>query len=202
MAYIQRTLTFETPVEGGNFAAQQQREVGGNSSFEDKPTLLYITDTITQESEMIQFVPEWLEYDPKVELAAIQPIGRNVPIYHYTGAEDTLDFEIDWCSVKLHRQDVIRKCRWLESLSKNDGYSEGIHPVILTWGESNLFANTKWIISAAPYKLGMFHKGYGMLPTQAYQKLSLKKIAATNPTRKQIASYPTMTFNPNLNEFL
>lgn len=201
MAFIQRTLTFETPLEGGNFAASQQREVGGNT-FEDKPKNLYIVDSITQEKLEIQFVPEWLEYDPKVELAAIQPIGRNVPIYHYTGAEDSLDFELDWCAYELSRQDVIRKCRWLESISKNDGYVDTIHPVYIIWGDSNLFANTKWVISAAPYKLGLFHKAYGMLPTQAYQKLSLKKIASTNPTRKQIASYPTMSFNPNLNQFL
>jgi len=64
----------------------------------------------------------------------IASFGSNNPIYQYTGSEDTLSFVIDWFSSENHREDVIFNCRWIEALTKSDGYNEPPHRVKIIWG--------------------------------------------------------------------
>ena len=147
---------------------------------------LYIVDLITQEYLAIQFVPQELAYSAESKFVAIESSGRNNPLYHYTGSEDTLTFELDWHAEQEDRNDVIDRCRWLESLTKNNGWEEPPHHVKLIWG--NLFDRdtTRWIVTAAPYKLSMFAGHRLMMPTQAYQTITLKKIANHNLTYPEI----------------
>ena len=129
-------------------------------------------------------------------------MGRNNPHYHYTGAEDTLEFVIDWFSADNNRTDVIFNCRWVEALSKNNGYNNRLPRVKIKWGELDyLFGEHEWVVSNAPYKLSNFVAAYherdenfkagelvkvGSLPQQAYQTITLKRITKTNLTSKQI----------------
>lgn len=148
----------------------------------------------------LPFVPRELNYSPESNFVGIASFGRNNPFYQFTGSEDTLTFEIDWFSERDDREDVIFNCRWLEALSKSDGYDDVPHRVILSWGMDNkLFSDSIWLVTSAPYRLTDFVRGYqdentreiisvGMLPQQAYQQVTLKRLSNLNRTTKQIIS--------------
>lgn len=138
----------------------------------------------------IPFVPRELQVNPESNFVGISSFGRNNPFYQFTGAEDTLTFEIDWISTDNSREDVITYCRWIEALTKGDDYNDTPHRVILVWGNDNkLFKDHKWLVTAAPYKLMNFNRGYmkgdeyintHMLPSRAIQNVTLKRITDTN----------------------
>jgi len=145
----------------------------------------------------LPFIPRELEYNSESAFAAIKPMGRNNPKYHFTGAEDKLEFEIDWHAFDWGRREVIENCRKIESLSKADGYTFRPHHVKLMWGRENvLFSKHIFIVLAAPYRLTQFNKGNinangnlestYMLPIQAYQKISLGRITSNNLSKVEV----------------
>ena len=139
------------------------------------------------EKIVLPTVPLELEYDPNPNWAVIASIGRNAPFYHYVGSEDSLSFKIDWYSKEDHRQDVIFYCRWLEARSKANSYYEDPHRIILVWGNDDLlFKDSVWIVAKATYKLSQFVKNRGMLPQQAYQEVTFKRVLKHNSDYPQI----------------
>lgn len=136
------------------------------------------------ESLKIQTVPEQIEVQPSSTWSVIPSIGRNNPFYHYTGGEDSLRLTLDWYAVTAAKEEVIEKCRWVESLSKADGYFKGPPLVVLVFGD--LYVYDTWIIESAPYRLSLFDRSAGMFPRQAYQDLTLKKVTPNNTTTEQI----------------
>jgi hypothetical protein len=136
------------------------------------------------ESLRIQCVPDKLSVEPSSNWAIIPSIGRNNPFYHYTGGEDVLKFTLDWYSVHEYREDVIEKCRWVEALAKANAYYNKPPRVILIFGK--LFQFDTWIVEAAPYQLSLFDRERDMLPRQAYQDLTLKKVTPKNTTTEDI----------------
>lgn len=138
----------------------------------------------------LPFVPRVLQYNPDSSFVGIASFGRNNPYYQYTGSEDTLTFEIDWFSSRNNRQDVIFNCRWIEALTKGDGYDDTPHRVKLVWGDQdNMFDGSVWLVVSAPYTLSEFVNAYrengevvrvGMLPQQAKQQVTLKKLTPHN----------------------
>lgn len=146
----------------------------------------------------LPFVPRELVYYPESSFVGIASFGRNNPYYQFTGSEDTLTFTIDWHSNQLDRKDVIANCRWVEALTKGDGYRGTPHRVELIWGEDNsLFSGVTWAVVSAPYTLSQFVKGYrdpqngsvvnvGMLPQQAIQTVTLKRLTSHNLLSQEI----------------
>lgn len=140
----------------------------------------------------LPFVPRELSYEPSSKFVGIATMGRNNPHYHFTGSEDTLQFDIDWFSSQNDRKDVINNCRWVEALTKADAYTEAPHRVKLVWGSQDLlFSDSIWLVTSAPYTLSDFVKAYrdptsgevirvGMLPQQAYQRVTLKRVTTNN----------------------
>lgn len=148
---------------------------------------------------VLPFVPLNLQYSPESNWVAIPTMGRNNPHYHWTGSEDTLSFEIDWFSEQNSREDVIRNCRWLESLSKADGYKSAPHRLKLIWGrDDKLFQFDEWIVQNASYSLSQFQDSYrdprdrsniisiGLLPQQAKQTVTLKRVTKLNLRTEEI----------------
>ena len=170
----------------------------------------------------LPFVPNDLSIDPASDWVAIATMARNNPHYHYTGSEDTLEFEIDWFTSDDLRRDVIANCRWVESLSKSDGYKGNPHRVMVMWGNSDeLFRDSIWVVVKAPYKLSQFNRGFmytgmgengknrvldsvkrddakfmntRMLPQQAMQTVTLKKITQHNMSRGEVLGYTNTSF--------
>ena len=145
----------------------------------------------------LPFIPKELNYNSDSAFAAIKPMGANNPRYHFTGAEDKLEFEIDWHSFDNDRRDVITQCRRVEALSKADGYTGSPHRVLLQWGESGyLFDGMEFVVLAAPYRMTRFSNGHynsdgslqlthGMV-VQAYQKVTLARITSYNLSKIDI----------------
>lgn len=159
-----------------------------NNSVNGFNNPIFIIDTVTNERLKLQWVPKEIDYTPESEFVKIASPGRNNPFYHYGGSEDTLVLELDWHSTDNTRAETIANCRWIESFTKNDGWEEGPHPVILSWGE-NLFnqgMGEAWLIVSAPYKLSQFDKPHDMFPVQAYQTITLKRITEFNRSRNDI----------------
>jgi len=132
----------------------------------------------------IQCVPLEVVVQPESNWAVIPSVGRNNPFYNYTGGEDTLTFTLDWYSNEELKEDVIRNCRWLESLSRADAYFNEPPQIILKWG--NLFRFQKWIVQSAGYRLSIFSKEDNMMPIQAYQDITLKKVVGYNTSIEEI----------------
>jgi hypothetical protein len=173
----------------------------------------------TQGVEVLQLhsVPRELKYDPSSNFVGLASIGRNNPHYNYTGSEDSLEFSIDWYCKGLDRAEVIRNCRWVEALSKSNGYQHRPPRVMIKWGNDDfLFGNDFWIVTSAGYTLKDFQdfsKGYdpgtqnpsgvmysvGKLPQQATQNIVLKRVTNTNRTWKEIRNISNLKDNTLIN---
>lgn len=149
----------------------------------------------------LDFIPNELNYKPDSKFVAIATMGRNNPYYQFTGSEDTLSFDLEWFSIRkdqLDRKDVIEHCRWLESLTKGDSFNSTPPRVQLVWGKDNiLWKNDIWVVVSAPYILTDFVKGYvldgqtinvSLLPQQATQTITLKRLTTINRSTKDILS--------------
>tara|TARA_R110002012_G_scaffold176458_1_gene341349 strand:+ start:856 stop:1896 length:1041 start_codon:yes stop_codon:yes gene_type:complete len=158
------------------------------------------------ETLVLHSVPKQLKYEPASNFVGIASIGRNNPHYNYAGSEDTLSFSIDWYCKGLDRAEVLRSCRWVEALSKSNGYTQRPPVVKIQWGDDDyLFGDDEWIVVSAGYELSNF-QSYGMstdtktfrrgkdnslysiggLPQQAYQNVVLKRVSNTNRTWEKI----------------
>lgn len=148
-------------------------------------TKIYLIDSIDLTQVQLQFVPGELSFSPDSKIEAVVSPGRNNPFYHFSGSEDTLSFQIDWHAEQTDKEDVIRNCRWLESLTKADGYTGGQHPIKIIWG--NLISkDTQWLVVAAGYKVSLFDRTSNMMPIQAYQDVILKRLSSFNRTQYDI----------------
>lgn len=161
----------------------------------------------------LQNRPPELNVTPGSTWVAVKSMGRNNPFMMYTGGEDTISFEISWfVSDPTNREEVITKCRLLESWTKADGYNYAPPTLKILWGASNLFLDDLFILESAPYKLTNFqnatrssrysHNELGqrnpnsateiidlkLLPTCATQTLTFKRVSSTNRTHVDIIS--------------
>jgi len=142
-----------------------------------------------------------VEINPEGTWATVKSMGRNNPFYMFTGSEDTLSFDISWYALDDNRQDVINKCRLLESWTKADGYAAAPPTLWISWGDSDLFSNEYFILKSAPYKPNNFQKSYRkgnrkdsdseiinlmLYPNTATQTLTFHKVASKNLKHEDI----------------
>lgn len=146
-----------------------------------------LVDLVSGEKLHFQGLPTEIEVNPETSWATIKPFGRNNPHYHFTGSEDTIVLEVSWYTKEDNREDVIQKCKWVESLLKADGYTGGPHRVSLVWGK--MFKSQEFIVFSAPYRIGLFSKQHGMLPQVAFQTITLKKVTTHNYTLKEVLNF-------------
>lgn len=152
-------------------------------------------------SVVIQGKPTSLDINSESTWASVKSMGLNNPYQIFTGSEDTLSFEISWYAVDSNREDVINKCRLLESWTKADGYKSSPPTLYISWGSSKIFENDTFILVSAPYKLTNFQNSYrkglrsdpnsqivdlGLLPNCATQTLTFKKVTKNNLTHEDI----------------
>ena len=105
----------------------------------------------------LQNRPPEIDVDPQSTWVEVKSMGRNVPFMMYTGASDTLSFDISWFSnQKDRRDDVITKCRLLESWTKSNGYNAAPPILKIKWGSSDIFTSAYFILYSAKYTLSNF----------------------------------------------
>lgn len=152
---------------------------------------------------VIQGMPHEVEVNPESNWATVKSMGRNNPFMFYTGGEDTISFDISWYAVQEDREDVITKCRLLESWTRANGYNASPPVLYLSWGSSNLFKDDSFILASAKYTLSNFqnsarkevsrrvdseHIDLKLLPNCAVQQLVFKKVTPINTTHEDIVS--------------
>lgn len=151
----------------------------------------------------IQGKPGEIEISPDSNWASVKSMGRNNPFMMYLGGEDTVSFEISWFSTQKDRQDVINKCKLLESWSRADGYTSSPPILYISWGSANIFRDQAFVLVSAKYTLTNFQNScrsnfdrrkpgnpidLGLLPNCAVQKLVFKKVTSNNTTHDEIIS--------------
>ncbi len=149
---------------------------------------------------ILQNRPPEVEFQGETSWAAIKSFGRNVPMYHFTGAEDKLQLQVSWfCNDPVRPWEVIQKCRLLEAWSKSNGYAAGPPVLQIDWGGSGIFDNAYFILTSATYVLKQFRDGYidrrstdstwqdgKLYPMAATQELIFSRVSGTNPTYSSI----------------
>lgn len=168
----------------------------------------WILNTMEEPYKYIEFQtkPSNIKVNPQTNWATIRSMGRNLPMYHYTGAEDTIEINISWYQDnKQYADDVLNKCRILESWSKANGYlsSPPLLQIVLGDGEGP-FDGQYFILYSASYELthfGVFQykdqkrssskdqdiaSDVKYYPVIARQSLVFKRVMDTNPTWNDI----------------
>ena len=128
----------------------------------------------------IQFVPDRIPYERRVNTQLIQPIARNIPEYCYSGGETIMTLSLDFHAQQEDRKDVIETVRRLEALGYTDGYGKEKPKVRLVWDK--LFTTDIWEVGNIKIDLTNFKPEHGFLPQQAYVELQLMLFSNDNPT--------------------
>lgn len=155
---------------------------------------------------VLQTVPKEIEFQGESTWAVINSMGRNTPMYHFTGAETLIQMNVSWfCDDKSNPQEVISKCRLLEAWTKANGYISGPPVLKIQWGRSDLFTDSLFILTSATYKLSNWRadskvwdrksksykrpNGYvdpAMYPSTATQELIFRRVSGHNLTYEDI----------------
>ena len=168
----------------------------------------------------LQTYPEKVSFQGESTWAVINSMGRNTPMYHFTGAESIIQLNISWyCDDPANPADVIAKCKLLEAWSKGNGYISAPPILKLNWGDSELFKDELFILTAATYELSNWRgsvkqydrktkelvlpKGYvdtNLLPAMATQELIFRRVSATNLTHGDIISQELLNKTKGINK--
>ncbi len=133
---------------------------------------LYLTALRSLEKLEIQFVPSDIVTNRRPFIGGVSVIGRNNPLHHYTGGLSTMTLNLDFHAEDTNMEDVIRKCKWLESLAYSDGNDNPPERIKPTFGR--LFrAHEIYIVTAVQVTMSRWSSENGWLPRQAYVKLTL-----------------------------
>lgn len=136
-------LQFPRLEEGeGVDPAKGNKNTTNYRNFEAKADIIYqnevriynMTVNPTQYITLQNRPPE-LDFRGETTWATIKSMGRNTPMYHFTGAEDIIQFNVSWyCNDPENPEEVINKCRLLEAWTKANGYQSAPPIVKIEWG--------------------------------------------------------------------
>jgi len=146
----------------------------------------------------LDFIPTSLTVSPSSMLAPIRILGANNSTFHFGGSDDTVTFKIDWYG--YIKEPVIKKCRFIESLCKADGWTSGPPEVRIDWGNGRMFEHHNFIVTKAPYTMKTFvpYKSTNraielvnnnLWPIHATQTITMKRVSSKQLTHKEIRRY-------------
>ena len=204
-----KIITFSTePYD--NLVKEKKTGKGSNQ------IILYNLTSKPYEFIVIQNRPNRLEFKGETSWATIKSMGRNTPMYHFTGAEDIVQFNISWyCNDPEHRDEVVNKCRFLEAWTKANGYQASPPVIQIQWGNSDIFKDHYYILTSATYTLENFNDFIRingnerkdlkaadgqLLPSTATQELIFKRVSATNLSWNDILPEDKMKYTRGLNK--
>ena len=185
-----------------NYTEEKFKALESTPKARQNDIIIFNLSVSPYQSITLQNRPDELRVDPKSSWATVASMGRNNPFYLYTGGEDTISFDISWfVNDPARRDEVVAKCRLLESWTKADGYNAAPPILLIKWGGSGIFDNDNFILESAPYTLTHFqdrtrskadeyYKGQiqdlKLYPNCAKQTLTFKKVTSSNITHAQI----------------
>lgn len=206
----------KTPLED----RKKKYEVRNNESLQKKRIQIYNMSVDPIMYIELQTYPEKVSFQGESTWAVINSMGRNTPMYHFTGAESVIQMNISWfCDDPANPADVIAKCKLLEAWSKGNGYISAPPILKLNWGDSELFKDELFILTAATYELSNWRgsakqydpktkqlanpTGYvdtNLLPATATQELIFRRVSATNLTHQDIVSQELINKTKGINK--
>jgi len=106
----------------------------------------------------LQNRPNEIQVNPISNWSDVNSMGRNIPFAIYTGGNSSFSIDISWFSNQPNvPNDVLAKCKLLESWSKADGYKSSPPLLKIVWGGSKIFDNHLYILKSATYRLSNFN---------------------------------------------
>lgn len=166
-----------------------------SKSFDDNIYIINTSPNGEYAYIQLQNRPPEVVATPEPFWAAIKSMGRNVPMYHYTGAEDSLDFSISWYHNNPEDGDnaIFQRCQLLESWSKANSYIAAPPILQIRWGSGDMFKGRYFILVKCNTTYSNFQSGYkdrrglnpivksrGLNPMVAVQELSFKRVSGEN----------------------
>lgn len=116
----------------------------------------------------LQNRPNEIQVNPISNWSDVNSMGRNIPFAIYTGGNSSFSIDISWFSNQPGvPNDVLAKCKLLESWSKADGYKSSPPLLKIVWGGSKIFDNHTYILKSATYKLSNFNS-ISVTPNYSY----------------------------------
>lgn len=208
-------------VEGGvPFGYEEMDPAKGNSVNKNKELFMVMPEVRNMNQVVIynlvstpyQYItlqnrPPSIDFRGETTWATIKSMGRNTPMYHYTGAEDIIQFNVSWfCNDPENPEEVITKCRLLEMWSKANSYQASPPILKIEWGNSGIFENHQYILTSATYTLNNFRNAsrtrvagksceiddLKLLPAAATQELIFKRVSAYNLSYADIVNEETL----------
>lgn len=199
--FNKQTFEKDAPYEREEIVISRQplsrhQEIKFLESSSNNQVIIYnLTSNGSYSYLVLQNRPPEVEFRGETSWARISSMGRNTPMYHYTGAEDILQFNISWyCSDPNNPAEVISKCRLLEAWTKANGYLSGPPILKIQWGNSGIFDEHRYILTSATYTLKNFQSGHmdrrernnpqyrdtKLYPMLATQELIFKRVSGYN----------------------
>ena len=195
------------------------RTLGYNPRPRTDESILIVNECVSPaQAIVLQTVPKELDFQNESTWAVIHSIGRNTPMYHYTGAESVIQMNISWyCNDKQNPEEVVAKCRLLEAWTKANGYNAAPPVLKIQWGSSDLFKDHLFILTAATYKLSNWRAGVmvrtgnnkwatpqgyekpKMYPATATQELIFRRVSAKNLNYDDIVPSTWLTKTRGIN---
>lgn len=201
--------------KGKNYIEERFKALEGIPKARQNNIFIINTSVSPYIAIQLQNRPDELRVEPKSTWASVVSMGRNNPFMMYTGGEDSISFDISWyANDKNHRDEVIYKCRLLESWTKADGYNSAPPVLRINWGTSGLFDDALFILESAPYTLTHFQdrsvrsidsmntgsdyyrrgiRDLHLYPNCATQTLTFKRVTQTNLTHNEIVPLEKLT---------
>lgn len=181
---------------------------GGDWTRASNKVIIYNTTISPYQYLELQNRPTQIDFRGEATWATIKSMGRNLPMYHFTSAEDIYQFNISWyCNDPENPAEVLNKCRLLESWTKANAYQNAPPTLQIQWGDSNIFSGYYFILTSATYSLANFQSGArmrnlggenpsnqkymasmnkGLYPYTATQELIFKRVLDHNPSSDEI----------------
>lgn len=216
--------------EGGQRSGYQvtyKDQMGISSKYDPNDlnqVIIYNMSAVVEGEEDIPFIalqirPSTIESKAETSWATIKSMGRNTPMYHYLGSEDTLQINTSWYLKGIPGEPsfnpywVINQCRLLKAWSMANGYVASPPVLYIQWGRGDIFQGELWILHSATYHLANFSdrvvvkknnfvelKGqipdkqvelldFGLVPFTATQELIFKRVSSHSLLWPEIANY-------------
>lgn len=168
-----------------------------NPSYQDRESLIEYTintnkvyivniSAVPYVKLELQNRPNEIQVNPISNWSDVNSMGRNIPFAIYTGGNSSFSIDISWFSNQPGvPNDVLAKCKLLESWSKADGYKSSPPLLKIIWGGSKIFDNHTYILKSATYRLSNFNS---VSVTPNYNHNGMK---ISNSYRNQLL-YPSM----------
>lgn len=132
----------------------------------------------------LQFAPQELASSRDAEVATINVIGRNLPIYHFINGSRSLSMKLDIYTETGDCSDVLEKIRLIESWTFLESFTQKAPTLFLRLGAN--FTDSRWcIMPPIDVKRYDLDANYNLAPRRAVIEFKLCQVSTSNLKRSE-----------------